>query len=77
MPHTTSTQQHGGTIRVPAEWEPYGTVMIAWPHAGTDWAYMLPQVTDCYVHLAEAIVNDSGLRLLVVTPEPDHVRGLL
>lgn len=77
MPHTTSTQQHGGTIRVPAEWEPYGTVMIAWPHAGTDWAYMLPQVTECYVHLAEAIVNDSGLRLLVVTPEPDHVRGLL
>ena len=58
MPQTTSTQ-HGGTIRVPAEWEPYGTVMIAWPHADTDWASMLPQVTECYVHLAEAIVNES------------------
>jgi len=51
--------------------------MIAWPHAGTDWAYMLPKVSECYVKLAEAIVTDNGLRLLVVTPEPDTVRKAL
>lgn len=59
--------------RVPAEWEDYSTVMVAWPHAGTDWADMLPEVTRCYVDLATAIVERSGLRLLIVTPEPDIV----
>ncbi len=26
------------TCRFPAEWEPQSAVLIAWPHAGTDWA---------------------------------------
>lgn len=63
--------------RVPAEWEDYTTVMVAWPHAATDWAYMLGEITDCYVKIAEAIVIHSGLRLLVVTPEPEKVQPLL
>lgn len=58
--------------RVPAEWEAYDTVMVAWPHSATDWNYMLPEITDCYIRIANAIVAESGLRLLVVTPEP-HV----
>ena len=24
-------------IRVPAEWEDYNSVLIAWPHENTDW----------------------------------------
>ena len=32
-------------LRLPAEWEDYDTVMIAWPHAATDWADMLPEIT--------------------------------
>jgi len=63
-------------IRVPAEWEWYDTVMIAWPHPATDWAYMLPEITDCYIELAKAIVA-SGLRVLVVTPDADEVRARL
>ncbi|MDE5940930.1 MAG: agmatine deiminase family protein [Muribaculaceae bacterium] len=63
--------------RVPAEWEAYDAVMIAWPHSGTDWAEMLQEVEACYEALAEAIVTRSGLRLLVVTPEPEHVRERL
>ena len=63
--------------RVPAEWEPYDTVMVAWPHSATDWAYMLDEVTKCYLDIAEAIVNRSGLRMLVVTPEPEKVAKLL
>lgn len=63
-------------IRVPAEWEPYDTVMIAWPHASTDWAYMLDEVHCCYLELAHAIA-ECGLRLLVITPEPEAVRKAL
>lgn len=64
-------------LRLPAEWEDYDTVMIAWPHAATDWTDMLPEITRCYVDLAEAVVVRSGLRLLVVTPEPEAVGDTL
>jgi agmatine/peptidylarginine deiminase len=32
------------TPRFPAEWEAQSAVLIAWPHAGTDWADRLDQV---------------------------------
>lgn len=56
------------TRRMPAEWEPSGAVLIAWPHAGTDWAYMLDDVTRCYCDIARAI-TDSGSILIVVAPD--------
>jgi len=62
--------------RIPAEWETYDTVMIAWPHQGTDWAPMLDEITACYRNIAQALI-DSSLRLLVVTPEPECVRQQL
>ena len=62
--------------RIPAEWENYEAVMIAWPHFATDWADMLDEVTSCYVNLVRAII-DSGLRVLVVTPEVGLVREIL
>lgn len=63
-------------LRVPAEWEVYDSVLIAWPHKDTDWAYMLDEITACYVKIADAIVR-SGLRLIVVTPEASAVRNAL
>ncbi len=63
-------------LRVPAEWEPYDTVMIAWPHAATDWEPMLAEVDECYRNLAKAIF-DSGLRLLIVSPEPERVKTFI
>ena len=33
-------------LRFPAEWEPQSAVLIAWPHAGTDWAQRLGEVED-------------------------------
>lgn len=56
------------TRRMPAEWEPSGAVLIAWPHADTDWAYMLDEVTRCYCDIARAI-TDSGSILIVVAPD--------
>ena len=64
-------------LRVPAEWESYDAVMIAWPHEGTDWASMLDEIESCYRNLAKAIVVDSGLRLVVVTPDAARIRGQL
>ena len=64
------------SVRVPAEWEPYDTVMVAWPHKDTDWAPMLQEVETCYRDLVQAI-NKCGLRALVVTPDPEHVRDCL
>ena len=31
-------------LRFPAEWEPQSAVLIAWPHADTDWAERLAGV---------------------------------
>ena len=55
-------------LRMPAEWEHSGAVLIAWPHADTDWAYMLDEVTRCYCDIAHAII-DSGAALVVVAPD--------
>ena len=44
-------------LRLPAEWEPQAGVVIAWPHAGTDWAARLPRIEKAYVGLAAAIAR--------------------
>jgi agmatine/peptidylarginine deiminase len=43
--------------RLPAEWEPQSAVLLAWPHAGTDWAERLAEVEDTYVALVAAIAR--------------------
>lgn len=58
-----------------AEWFPQSGIQLTWPHAGTDWAYMIEEVTDCYVRLAFEIATRETL--LIVTPEPENVRALL
>ena len=60
---------------LPAEWAPQSGVQITWPHAGTDWAYMLDEVTETYVRMAYEIAVREPL--LIVTPEPEAVRFLL
>ena len=63
------------SYRLPAEWEPQQCVLLTWPHAGTDWAYCLDDITATFVALADAITQTEPL--LIATPEPDHVRQLL
>ena len=57
------------------EWYPQSGVQLTWPHAGTDWAYMLPEVTECYLRLAFEIARREPL--LIVAPEPEEVKRLL
>ena len=59
-----------------AEWDCQDGVLIAWPHAGTDWAYMLDEVTACYVEICKAILQDDE-RLLIVAPDAMEVRDAL
>jgi len=53
------------SFRFPAEWEPQSAVLIAWPHAGTDWADRLDEVETTYVALAAAVTRHQRLRICV------------
>ena len=50
--------------RLPAEWEPQEGVQLTWPHAATDWAPILDEITATYEVMAREI--DRRERLLVV-----------
>jgi agmatine/peptidylarginine deiminase len=66
------------SLRFPAEWEPQDAVLIAWPHAGTDWAERLAEVETTYVALGVAVTRFQ--RLVIVVPDAAleaHARALL
>ena len=46
---------HATELRLPAEWEPQSAVLLAWPHAGTDWAARLDSVEATCAALIAAI----------------------
>ena len=43
--------------RLPAEWEPQSAILLAWPHADTDWAERLADVEDTVIALVAAIAR--------------------
>ncbi|GLQ99641.1 agmatine deiminase family protein [Dyella mobilis] len=53
------------TLRLPAEWEPQAAVLIAWPHADTDWAERLEAVESTYVALSAAVTRFQPLIIVV------------
>ncbi|WP_036140625.1 agmatine deiminase family protein [Luteibacter sp. 9135] len=53
------------SYRLPAEWEPQAGVLIAWPHADTDWADRLADVETTYVALAVAVTRFEPLHVIV------------
>ena len=56
----------------PAEWAPQQFVQLTWPHADTDWAYMLDEVQVCFKNIAREIAQRQ--RLLIVAPDIEDVR---
>ncbi len=58
---------------LPAEWAPQSGIQLTWPHAHTDWAYMLDEVQACFLNIAREIAARQPL--LIVTPEPEEVRA--
>lgn len=67
--HTTTTP------RLPAEWEPQGAVIVAWPHAATDWNYMLPEAERCYIDLVHAIARHATA--IVIAPNTAPIKEKL
>lgn len=61
------------SLRLPAEWEPQSAVLIAWPHADTDWADRLADVETTYVALAAAVTRFQPL-IIVVANQALHLR---
>ncbi|MCM1336175.1 MAG: agmatine deiminase family protein [Candidatus Amulumruptor caecigallinarius] len=55
------------TRRLPAEWEPQDAVLLAWPHADTDWAPTLDDALDCYINIVRAAI--PHVPLVIVSPE--------
>lgn len=56
--------------RLPAEWEPQWGVQLTWPHARTDWAPMLDEITATYEEMAREIRMREEL-LIVGEPSND------
>jgi agmatine/peptidylarginine deiminase len=56
-------------LHFPAEWEPQSAVLIAWPHAGTDWAERLAEVEDTYIALVAAITRFENM--VICVPDDD------
>ncbi len=58
-------------LRFPAEWEPCNTVLLAWPHSATDWAYMLDDVRKCFLNIVSAVSHHGNA--LIVAPDKSEV----
>ena len=52
---------------MPAEWEPQSAVQLTWPHEGTDWAPILPEITAVYEEMAREIRKREDV--LIVAPK--------
>lgn len=44
-------------LHLPAEWDTQSAILIAWPHADTDWADRLGAVEETYIALVAAITR--------------------
>ncbi|MCE4562734.1 agmatine deiminase family protein [Maribellus sp. CM-23] len=40
--------------RLPAEWEPQSFLQLTFPHANSDWEYLLQEASKCFVNIIEA-----------------------
>ena len=60
--------------RLPAEWEPQWGVHLTWPHAATDWAPMLDEITATYETFAREIAKREHLLVVIPKDEPPSTR---
>ena len=61
-----------------AEWETIEAVILAWPHAQTDWAPWLEQARETYLNIIERInCNQAGVILLCDPNDIDDLKKRL
>ena len=56
---------------MPAEWERQSGVQLTWPHAATDWAPMLEDITAVYQEMAREISKRESLIVVDDIPHDD------
>jgi len=61
--------------RLPAEWEIQDGVLLAWPHRGTDWAYMLDDVCPVFVEIIRQIARFE--KVVLTAPVVAEAKALL
>lgn len=70
------TMKNNTGFRLPAEWETDSAVLLSWPHAGTDWAYILDDAQRCVAEIARAVAS-VGRKVIVIAPDPHEVTEAL
>ena len=63
------------TLRLPAEWEEQDGVLLAWPHAATDWKSDLSQARATFADIIAAASHFA--RVILVTSVPEESRHAL
>lgn len=68
------TMNNRQAVRMPAEWEPHTRVLMAWPHADTDWDSspgLLEDARECFRNIISAIsANEEVILAGPEAPEP-------
>lgn len=67
-----TNKEEQNSVFLPAEWHPQSGVQLTFPHSGTDWAYVLREVEECFIRIASELSKDE--LVLIVTPNPDWVK---
>ena len=57
----------------PPEWYEQDGVMLTWPHRGTDWAGILPEVEKTYIEIAREIIKRE--KLIIVCPDRNLIKN--
>lgn len=58
-----------------AEWHPQEAIQLAWPHAGTDWQRLLPDIEAFYYELVDTLSHQQQV-VVAGDPQLDHERIL-
>ncbi|MCU7959691.1 MAG: agmatine deiminase family protein [gamma proteobacterium symbiont of Bathyaustriella thionipta] len=59
------------TAHLPAEWSPYASVQLTWPHAESDWGEHLAAARQCFHEIAVALLQHTPVSLLLVCSQHD------
>ncbi len=62
-------------IIFPAEWAEQSGVMLTWPHDNTDWAYILPEVEECFISITKEIAERE--KVLIVCQDKNQLLNTL
>lgn len=52
------------SIFFPPEWIKQSAIQLTWPHAASDWGYMLEEITSCFISLAKEILKRQPLLIV-------------